>query len=424
MSTEQTRKTLEFGKLARAVKTRVKLDIIDDDRSLILQSDRSPFPIDARTHKIQKSLIDGNGHHECYNNRVVSESSSKIDETAICPSTISSSESEDSPINPESSTPIYSNSTDSKSLGGESTVSSFASSQALFLEIQEQWRSYKNDNSMRNHDNLVSDLMPNYNDQELFPGISSKSEDDNLILVYTRTDDTNEAIASEFDRETNTESCAKNTYFNQSASDEKEDLNNNSDDSQQVNKASEVAERNSASIPNKEINLDCTLIGIKENSIGRESKANESMCESKDKENANENKEDNNYSETKQTDEIRDDEVHEESILEKKKKMVLEKENAAIAALSTRKESTGVLKLMQNLSNAFKTKRDDLHSNENDIMQTNVDSNENSLDANANQMTQFESDKISHSGLNILNGDDIEGKYETWQLSPHLYIFC
>lgn len=417
MSTEQTRKTLEFGKLARAVKTRVKLDVINDDRSLILQSDRSPLPIDARNYEIRNSLIDGNGRHECDNNRVASESSSKSDETAICPSTVSSSESGDSPITPENSTPIYSNSTDSKSLGGESTASSFASSQAIFLEIQEQWRSYKNENSLQNHDNLVSDLVPEYNDQNFFPGISStdsseiKSEDDNLILVYTRTDDTNEAIASEFDRETKTESYAKNMYFNQSASDEKEDLNNNSDDSQQVNKASEVAERNSTSIQNKQINLNCTLIGNKENSIARESKTNESVCESKDKENASENEEDNNYSGTEQTNEIRDDKVHEESILEKKKKMVLEKENAAIAALSTRKESTGVLKMMQSLSNAFKTKRDVLHSNENDIMHINVDSNENSLDATANQMTQIESDRISQSGLNILNRDDIEGKY-------------
>jgi hypothetical protein len=416
MSTEQTRKTLEFGKLARAVKTRVKLDVINDDRSLILQSDNSPLPIDARNYEIRNSLIDGNGHHECDNNRVVSESSSKSDETAICPSTISSSESEDSPINPENSTPIHSNSTDSKSLGGESTASSFASSQAIFLEIQEQWRSYKNENSRQNHDSLVSDLIPEYNDQKLFPGISStdsseiKSEDDNLILAYTRTYDTNEAIASDFDRETKTESYAKNTYFNQSSSDEK-DSKNRSDDSQQVNKASEVVERNSTSIPNKEINLDCTLIGNKENSIARESKTNESVCESKDKENVSENEEDNNYSRTEQTKEIRDDEVHEESILEKKKKMVLEKENAAIAALSTRKESKGVLKMMQSLSNAFKTKRDILHSNENDIMQINVDSNENSLDATANQMTQFESDRISQSGLNILNRDDIEGKY-------------
>lgn len=381
MCTEQTRKTLEFGKLAGAVLTRAKLDVINNDRSFILQSINSPFPMDKHVYEIRKSLIDGGDYCERRNNPV-SESSSDINDQPAIYTTVTSSKSDDFSSANISKT-NYQN--DSKSLSGESTESSFSSSEALFLEIQEQWSSYKQENSLQNlspnYGNQLGINSTEYHDQVdinsteyhdvRIDELNGESKDDDLILVYTRTDDTNEAIAFDFSKDSDTENNIKRSYFERSESGMEEAVNINSVDSEPTIRASE------------------------ESNVVNDMKRGKSSIDSKD---------DNKYSEAAHTIETGDDDLDKESVLETKKKKVLEKEMAALAALSSRKESTSVQNMMRNPSKV------DIQGGENDHMQTDIDKNQKNLKIETIQMTRFESDRIMNDNGIEENGNGPESK--------------
>jgi hypothetical protein len=459
MSTEQTRKTLEFGKKARAAQTRAKLDIINNDRSLILLCERSPFPITAQSSEIKNSIIDGSGYQE-RKKKFVGESSDKIDETAMYYSTISSSKSDDSSTANQSENSSSTKSTSnpkhqhvSESLSGESAASSFASSEATFLEIQEQWSSYKSEASLKLKSNdeqnqhpleMVSNLSPNDEDEELFPGIHStesrdinydkvfeENEDDDLLLVYTRTDDTNEAIASDVVTKASANANITSGYFERSALGLKEDMTVNTINSQSIriqNKPEEIAMTKKDKCGNSshsDEEIDGALYESKGVENLNESKRVDTSHESTGNKTLNESKEDSKYSES-EIDQVKErigDELNKESLIATKKRKVLEKKQAALAALSTRKESTGVLKMIRGISNTFKTHKNDSQSyetdsvNKNDI-QIDMNNDRQSPIADITQKSQLEADKMRQSSFNILNKVGIEGKYLI-----HLTIF-